>query len=69
MITNEQRLTVSVKEAAIMLGISKGLAYQLARTGELPGVIKLGKKRMVCSRSVIEKLLAGDNGVNESREN
>lgn len=63
---SDQRLTVSIKEAATMLGISKGLAYQLARAGELPGVIKLGKKRMVCSRSMITKLLAGDNGISET---
>ena len=67
MTTNDKRLTVSIKEAAIMLGCSKGLAYSLARRGELPGVIKLGKKRMVCSRAVLERVLNGDNGINEMK--
>ena len=65
MITNNERLTVSVKEAAIMLGISKNLAYSLARRGKLPGVIQLGSKRMVVSRAVIERVLNGDNEVQE----
>ena len=67
MISNDERLTVSIKQAAIMLGISKNLAYQLARAGELPGVIRLGKKRMVCSRAAIERLLDGDNQAKEVR--
>ena len=61
MISNDERLTVSIKEAAIMLGISKHLAYSLARRGELPGVIQLGQKRMVVSRAAIERLLNGDS--------
>ena len=44
-----------------MLGISKNLAYSLARRGELPGVIQLGQKRMVVSRAAIERLLNGDS--------
>ena len=54
-----ERLTLSVKEAAVMLGISKNLAYELARRGELPGCIKLGEKRIVVSRIQLERLLQG----------
>ena len=54
------RLTYSVAEAAAMLGISRNLAYDLARRGELPGTIKLGQKRLVVSRIAIERLLQGD---------
>jgi len=54
------RLTYSVAEAAAMLGISRNLAYELARRGELPGTIKLGQKRLVVSRLAIERLLQGD---------
>lgn len=53
------RLTYSIKEAAAMLGISKNLAYQLAREGTLPGVIRLGAKRLVVSRAQLETLLHG----------
>ena len=54
------RLTLSVAEAGAMLGISRNLAYDLARRGELPGVIKLGQRRLVVSRVAISKLLWGD---------
>ena len=55
------RLTLSISEAATMLGISRNLAYELARQGELPGVIKLGQKRLVVSRIAIERLLQGED--------
>ena len=54
------RLTLSISEAAVMLGISRNLAYELARRGELPGTIKLGQKRLVISRIAIERLLQGE---------
>jgi excisionase family DNA binding protein len=38
---------VSVPEAARLLGISKDLAYDLARRGELPGAFQLGRRRRV----------------------
>ena len=56
-----ERLTLSIKEAAAMLGISKNLAYDLAKRGELPGAIKLGQKRIVVSRMMFENLLRGDD--------
>jgi excisionase family DNA binding protein len=42
----ENRLVVSVTEAAELLGISRGLAYELARTGELPS-LRLGRRLVV----------------------
>lgn len=54
-------LTLSVSEAAAMLGISRNLGYELARRGNLPGIIKLGKKRLVVSRRTIERLLQGED--------
>ena len=36
--------TLSVDEAAALLGISRKTAYKLARTGELPGVRMLGTR-------------------------
>ena len=54
-----ERLTVSVSEAARMLGISKNLAYSLAQRGELPGCIRLGQRRVVVSRMQLENLLRG----------
>jgi excisionase family DNA binding protein len=52
-----ERLTYSIPEAAALLGISRNLAYDLARRDELPGAIKLGQKRIVVSRAALERLL------------
>jgi excisionase family DNA binding protein len=52
-------MTYTIDEAARLLGISRGLAYRLAREGRLPGVIPLGR-RFVVSRAALEHLLAGD---------
>ncbi len=52
-----ERLTMSVPEFARVFSISRGLAYDLARRGELPvKVIRLGR-RMVLSRRAVETLL------------
>lgn len=48
--------TISVPEAAEMLGISRSHAYECARSGQLP-VIRLGA-RLVVPRHLIEQLLA-----------
>lgn len=58
--TDNGRLTIQIREAAAMLGISKNLAYRLAREGKLPGLIKLGDKRMVVSREQLENLIRGE---------
>ena len=51
-----ERLTVSVPEAGRLLGIGRGLAYELARSGELP-VLKLGR-RLVVPRAQLLALLS-----------
>lgn len=57
---NNQRLTYPISLVAEMLGISRNLAYKLAKRGELPGVIKLGQKRIVVSKAAIDRLI-GDS--------
>ena len=47
---NAVRMTLSIPEVAETLGISRNLAYELAARGELPGLIRLGEKRVVCSQ-------------------
>jgi excisionase family DNA binding protein len=55
---SSDRLTMTIPEVAKMLGISRGLAYDLARRNELPiPVIKIGDRRMVLSRKAVEGLL------------
>ena len=54
---DKHSLTLKVGEAAKLLGISRGLAYQLAREGKLP-VIRLGR-RMLVPKKALEMLLSG----------
>jgi excisionase family DNA binding protein len=60
MVSNGQTLTMNIDEAAKQLGISRGLAYELAGKGELPGVIRLGH-RFVVSKFALENTLKGGN--------
>jgi len=62
---NEGKLTVTVTEAGRMLGISRGLAYQMAHEGRLP-TIRFGK-RLVVPRWAIEHLLQQSLGVASQR--
>ena len=48
-------MTVTVEEAAQLLGIGRQSAYQAARTGELP-TIKLGR-RLLVPRAQFEAML------------
>ena len=58
--TNTERLTVTIPEVAKALGISRGLAYELAKRDKLPiPIIRLGQKRMCASRRALENLLSG----------
>ena len=52
-----EKEVISIDEVAQRLGISRNLAYNLARKKEIPGVLHLGKKRMVVSRSIFERWL------------
>ena len=50
--------TYSVPEAAKRLGVSRGHAYEVAKSGTLAGVpvVKVGS-RMMLSRAAVERLL------------
>jgi excisionase family DNA binding protein len=52
-------LTYTVPEAARKLGISRNLAFDLVRRGELPAV-RLGR-RLVVSRKALDLLLLGNS--------
>ena len=52
----DDRLTVTVDEAARLLGVSRGLAYELVARGELPA-LRLGRRRVV-PRMAIDALIA-----------
>jgi excisionase family DNA binding protein len=51
--TQTAPLTIPVAEAARLLGISRGGAYELARRGELPGAIRLGARIVVSRRALL----------------
>jgi excisionase family DNA binding protein len=52
---DRNRLTLTVPEAAAVLGISRALAYELVARGELPN-LRLGR-RIVVPRQALERLI------------
>jgi excisionase family DNA binding protein len=51
----QDRLTVTVEEAARMLGVSRALGYELVRRGEIPS-LRLGR-RVVVPRKALEAMV------------
>ena len=63
-----ERLTMSIKEFSEATGVSKNLAFRLARQDKLPvPVIHLGAKRMVLSRKLVLELLQGNGPTPEAK--
>jgi excisionase family DNA binding protein len=58
---SEEKLTLSVDEAARLLGISPGLAYGLVHRGEL-AAIRLGR-RILVPRHAVEALVGRPDNV------
>ena len=58
----EVKLTLSIEEAAKVLGIGRNLCYDRVKTGEIP-VIKIGR-RLLVPRAALEKLLANPKPLN-----
>ncbi|UYQ78085.1 helix-turn-helix domain-containing protein [Glutamicibacter sp. JL.03c] len=54
-----ERKTYSVPQAATILGIGKAKAYEWARSGELPGVLKIDSRFLV-SRRVLDGYVNGE---------
>ncbi len=54
----EVRPTVSIDEAAVVLGISRAGAYAAAKAGEIP-VLHFGRKMRVPTAALL-KMLSGD---------
>jgi excisionase family DNA binding protein len=53
------RATVTVDEAARILGVGRAAAYEGVRTGLIPS-IRVSPRRIVIARAVIERLLSGE---------
>ena len=64
-----EKLTVTVEEAGALLGIGRGLAYEMAKTGRLP-VLRFGKRMVVPRRLLDDMLQTAINyqSVNEIRQ-
>ena len=56
MAQNKTRLTYTVAEAGELLGISRGSAYEAAKTGDIP-VLKIGG-RLLVPKAVLDRMLA-----------
>ena len=62
---NSERLTLTVKETAQLLGLSRNSAYQGVLTGEIPHV-KVGK-RILIPRLALENMLESCDGKPEGK--
>ena len=62
---DESKLTVTVEEASRLLGISRGLAYEMARIGKLP-TIRFGR-RLLAPRRALDRLLDESGDVEDKR--
>ena len=63
-IQSNERLLLRVEEAARMLNMGRAKAYQMASSGEMPGVVRIGKSVRVSEaalRSWVSKLSLGPN--------
>jgi excisionase family DNA binding protein len=58
-----ERLTLTVPEAAELLGISRGVAYEAARSGELPAIL-LGRRLLVPRHALLSLLNANETAAN-----
>ena len=61
--------TVTVREAADLLGVSPETAYRWAREGTLPGVIRMGHRTVRIKSSVLLQLLEDPDGMRPSELN
>ena len=53
-----ERLTYTVNEVAVILGLSRTKTYELVSRGEIPVVPLSGRRRLI-ARLTVERLLAG----------
>lgn len=59
-------LTISVEEAATLLGVGRNQAYEAARHGQIPS-IRVGG-RILIPRAALERLLSGEVPARQVRE-
>lgn len=57
---DDPRLVLTVEEAGILLGLSRGSAYLAAQSGALP-VLRVGR-RLLVPKAALQRLLDGTQG-------
>lgn len=65
-VTHPGRLTLTVEEAAGLLGISRAFAYEAVRRGEIPS-IRIGR-RVLVPRVALDRLVSGSPAGTESKD-
>jgi len=60
-VTHGDKQLLSIREVSKLLGVSMYVAYDLARKGRLPGVVRLGERRLYVRRAVLESWLRGES--------
>jgi excisionase family DNA binding protein len=60
-----ERLTLTVDEAAKILGISRGTAYVLANNGGIPA-IRISARRLIVPRKALEDFLSSAGKAKEN---
>lgn len=58
--------TLSIEEAASLVGLSRTKAYEMAQTGEVFETIKSGKRIRVLARPLYERLMGSATVKDES---
>ena len=61
MVMKTELATLTIEEAAKVLGIARQTAYDLAARGGLPGARRLGKRWIMC-RKMLNAWLDGNRG-------
>ena len=65
--TASKKKTLTIKEAAEVLGIGRGLAYRMAESGSIP-TLRLGRKLLVPRQALTQLLGAPTAKSAESKE-
>jgi excisionase family DNA binding protein len=69
MVVNKtERLIMTVGEAGVALGVSRGTAYMLASTGAIPA-IRLGERRLVVPKAALLAMLESAGKPKETQIN
>jgi excisionase family DNA binding protein len=66
--TREDKQLLSIREAARVLGLTPWVAYRLARERRLPGLVRLGERRIYVRRAALEAWLRGENPTKDKNE-